>query len=183
MKRTAGIFPGYGQSGEGMLAQDCLGRNPAPAPTPSLPRFGGEEAILFGRQEKMGETKPLSMNRVNGHFDICFPLTPSLSLGERVNHFTPLVCTSCAVDLKPSRQMLLPLPKGEGWCEGEGSARNPLLAGQTRALENHHEPDTLTGSKREFSFWRNLSPRCVAVRGISRRAGASLRPVCLSQIL
>src|SRR5579883_1982826 len=37
-----------------------------------------------------------------------FPLTPTLSLGERVNHFAPLVCTSRAMDLQPSRQVLLP---------------------------------------------------------------------------
>jgi len=41
-------------------------------------------------------------------FDITFPLTPSLSLGERVNHFALLVCTSPRTDVQPSRRMLLP---------------------------------------------------------------------------
>ncbi len=85
------------------------------------------------------------MNRVHGNFDLTFPLTPSRSLRERVNHYAPLVCTSRATDLQPWQQKLLPLPKGEGWGEGEGSARNPLLPGQTHALQNNHEPDTLQG--------------------------------------
>src|SRR5579883_1720447 len=125
---------------------------------------------------------PLSINSVNGNFHISFPLTPSLSLRERVNHFAPLVGTSRAMDLQPRRQMLLPLPKGPhnakrsfrmgkliggglgkplGWGEGEGSARNPLLPGPTHALQNRHEPGTFTRSKREICFRRILSMRCV----------------------
>jgi len=80
------------------------------------------------------------MNYVNGNFDLTFPLTPSLSLGERVNHSAPWVGMSRARDLQPSRQMLLPLPKGEGWGEGEWSARNPLLPGQSHSFEIAGEP-------------------------------------------
>ena len=85
------------------------------------------------------------MNYVNGNFDLTFPLTPSLSLGERVNHSAPFVGTSWLTDVQPRRQMLLPLPKGEGWGEGEGSVRNLLLAGQTHSIQNQHEPHTFMG--------------------------------------
>src|SRR5579883_633816 len=65
-------------------------------------------SCVKGRKNWLNEAH--SMNCVNGNFDSTFPLTPSLSLGERVNHLAPLVDTSRATDVKPSRQMLLPLP-------------------------------------------------------------------------
>src|SRR5579883_1471220 len=43
-------------------------------------------------------TLALGMLRVNGDIDLAFPLTPSLSLGERVNYLAPLVCTSSAMN-------------------------------------------------------------------------------------
>jgi hypothetical protein len=49
-----------------------------------------------------------------------FPLTPALSLGERENH-RPLVRRPYASALLQRRPAWLPLPKGEGWGEGEGS--------------------------------------------------------------
>ncbi len=98
------------------------------------------------------------MNRVNGFFNSTFPLTPTLSLGERVNHSAPLVGTSRAINLQPSRYLLLLLPKGEGWGEGEGSVRNPPLPGQIGTIQNDHESARFMGPKREFSFRRNLTP-------------------------
>src|SRR5579883_580125 len=107
------------------------------AGTARAPSSGVLQPVHGFKARNPFSAKSFSMNCVNGNFDSTFPLTPSLSLGERVNHFAPLVGTSRAMNLKPSRQRPLPLPKGEGWGEGEGSARNQLLAGLTHAFQNH----------------------------------------------
>jgi hypothetical protein len=56
-----------------------------------------------------------------------FPLTPALSPGERENHRQRLRETGTRVNVKglPS---LLPLPKGEGWGEGEDDTRQAAAA-------------------------------------------------------
>src|SRR5579883_2420369 len=46
------------------------------------------------------------MNCLNGNFDLTFPLTPSLSLGERANHFAPWVDISRLASVQPSWPML-----------------------------------------------------------------------------
>ena len=53
-----------------------------------------------------------------------FPLTLALSRGEREQHGTPFEHSNHArfADRLPR---LLPLPKGEGWGEGEGTIRAP----------------------------------------------------------
>ncbi|HQL77693.1 MAG TPA: hydrogenase maturation protease [Verrucomicrobiota bacterium] len=50
-----------------------------------------------------------------------FPLTPTLSLGERGNRL-PSRDESRRCNLVLNRTTVLPLPKGEGWGEGNGSA-------------------------------------------------------------
>ena len=47
-----------------------------------------------------------------------FPLTPALSSGERENRGSALDVSE-ALDLVESGNACLPLPKGEGWGEGE----------------------------------------------------------------
>jgi hypothetical protein len=47
---------------------------------------------------------------------VFFPLTPTLSLGERVN-LRQSVGESKDVGICASRALVLPLPKGEGWGE------------------------------------------------------------------
>ena len=52
--------------------------------------------------------------RSNAHF----PLTPTLSLGERENHFPSFDEPGPSQSPNPCATAL-PLPKGEGWGEGE----------------------------------------------------------------
>ncbi|MCX6926226.1 MAG: glycosyl hydrolase, partial [Verrucomicrobia bacterium] len=52
-----------------------------------------------------------------------FPLTPALCLGEREKGTPPLDPTEHAGSAD-TRQKVLPLPKGEGWGEGESHSRN-----------------------------------------------------------
>ena len=62
-----------------------------------------------------------------------FPLTPALSLGERGPR-TPsaeLATDGCFADVRPT---LLPLPKGEGWGEGEQGCLTASKRLSTRAL-------------------------------------------------
>jgi len=49
---------------------------------------------------------------------VFFPLTPTLSLGER-GKLRHSVGESEAVGICASRALVLPLPEGEGWGEGE----------------------------------------------------------------
>src|SRR5579883_1199352 len=99
-----------------------------------------------------------------------FPLTPSLSLGEREQHLPRWLQAHGAGCANQRSKMVHPLPKGEGWGEGEGSARNPLFPGQTHALQNHHVPATFMDSKREIPFsakpldsrrWAQLGTRAI----------------------
>src|SRR6266404_1802338 len=49
-----------------------------------------------------------------------FPLTPALSLGER-EHRRLILRKSDALTSRQNLAAILPLPKGEGWGEGEGA--------------------------------------------------------------
>ena len=53
-----------------------------------------------------------------------FPLTPTLSLGERENHFPPLGRAEALPVVERARSSA-PLPKGEGWGEREARVREP----------------------------------------------------------
>ena len=59
-----------------------------------------------------------------GLVDAPFPLTLTLSLGEREPR-TPLREYSWSVNFFKSLATILPLPKGEGWGEGEGRIHKP----------------------------------------------------------
>ena len=50
---------------------------------------------------------------------VCFPLTPTLSLGEREHQSTALANPN-GLRFADRRTKIPPLPKGEGWGEGEG---------------------------------------------------------------
>jgi len=72
------------------------------------------------------------------NFDVPFPLTPALSLRER----EPLGPRSCEVGRLPvvvKRALALPLPKGEGWGEGEQSVL-PVTASQSSSRPFHLPP-------------------------------------------
>src|SRR6266850_3185593 len=69
------------------------------------------------------------------HSKTPFPLTPSLSLGERANH------SAFFSENEPQRPILdcsgrgkHPLPKGEGWGEGEGGVRMVVASDFMRSL-------------------------------------------------
>jgi hypothetical protein len=52
-----------------------------------------------------------------------FPLTPALSLGEREPRI-PSLWTTRRLGWSQTWQVSLPLPKGEGWGEGERGQNN-----------------------------------------------------------
>ncbi len=54
------------------------------------------------------------------HSDGAFPLTPALSLGERGSPWPSPVCSK-RHKFADALATILPLPKGEGWGEGEQS--------------------------------------------------------------
>jgi len=56
-----------------------------------------------------------------------FPLTPTLSLGERESH-RPFRYESGAHNLFKWLAAIPPLPKGEGWGEGEQTLSTPRRA-------------------------------------------------------
>ena len=72
-------------------------------------------------------------NCAAGRTDALFPLTPALSLRER-ERCVPHPAQTEALRFIVSRDAILPLPKGEGWGEGEETARNRA----TRRFSNHH---------------------------------------------
>src|SRR2546426_2444364 len=57
-------------------------------------------------------------SEVNSRSHTRFPLTPTLSLGERESHF-PLFDEPELLQSLDACARALPLPKGEGWGEGE----------------------------------------------------------------
>jgi hypothetical protein len=57
-----------------------------------------------------------------------FPLTPALSLWERGNRIQPRD-ESKPFDFSQTRPVWLPLPKGEGWGEGEGTVNLHSVGG------------------------------------------------------
>ena len=57
--------------------------------------------------------------------NVSFPLTPALSLGERVRRFS-VIEAIVSVGFFIIWRMILPLPQGEGRGEGEGHVESPL---------------------------------------------------------
>ncbi len=66
------------------------------------------------------------MPRLSGGTDVLFPLTPTLSRGERENTGQPVVGAEVLTHFM-HRTSWLPLPTGEGWGEGEQVVRIPAL--------------------------------------------------------
>jgi len=64
--------------------------------------------------------RPSAKGCAHGFGDVAFPLTPALSLGERVKPIQ-FLDQSVRLGLAHRWMMQLPLPKGEGWGEGEGN--------------------------------------------------------------
>jgi hypothetical protein len=67
-----------------------------------------------------------------------FPLTPALSLGEREPRI-PSPWTTKRLGSSQAWQMSLPLPKGEGWGEGEqipASSHRPSISGTVNLGES-----------------------------------------------
>jgi NADH-quinone oxidoreductase subunit F len=98
---------------------------------------------FFDRQvhiamEHYGRLDPLDLEEYLAHDgfvalarclqDVSFPLTPALSPREREN-YRQSVGDSQVVENIKNRASLLPLPGGEGWGEGERSARKPKTHG------------------------------------------------------
>jgi len=94
--------------------------------------YGMSELSSQGYDLEIGEVAAESPGTADS--DVSFPLTPSLSLREREDR-RPRVQTPGAPGQRAKRDATLPLPKGEGWGEGEQSACPPSAASLAIALE------------------------------------------------
>src|SRR5438034_4184958 len=78
--------------------------------------------------------------------DALFPLTPALSLRERENRILSLEKPT-RYSLSKARPIVLPLPKGEGWGEGEQGRRAhraPKLEMRVRCRPYRRTPTALS---------------------------------------
>ena len=82
-------------------------------------RLGGSSSGF-----RIGERIRLFRRAIAARFSISFPLTPTLSLGEREERHT-LQGNRTVSALDARFEIRPPLPKGEGWGEGERDNQRP----------------------------------------------------------
>lgn len=83
-----------------------------------------------------------------GVFYIAFPLTPTLSLGERETNMQRLDASS-ALTFAESGDTILPLPKGEG--RGEGERGTVFSIHSKTCMRVHYIVDRLLVARRELA--------------------------------
>ncbi len=103
-----------------------------------------------GDRERLADAGKNLVARVHGlvmagwcSSHVPFPLTPALSLREREN-IHQSVGETAAIEMFGDRIPRLPLPKGEGWGEGEADVRRPATGPFPRCM--HRAPLTAVPS-------------------------------------
>jgi len=84
-----------------------------------LCEYGMSELSSQAYDLRIGQ--PVAESPEPANSDVSFPLTPALSLGERGNR-SPSTGRPAPREFEETRAERLPLPKGEGWGEGEQRA-------------------------------------------------------------